>query len=230
MAGLSCPGLGSDLRDGVAWQCELYAEAWKSLATEEVHSVYGAHEPSATEKDDFLLASGTCIFDVTFAAAPGSCTKVLGRFPAAGDGVGGKFRHRPRGEQPAGAVISTTHPDVDCLAQPSFVSLDTDTDRRQGSLVSWKSTVHCVLTWKHNGYRSSARLRLSTCSVPRASRALTPPGCSTWSVARSALPWSAAISTTIALESPGICRPFSGTETTGCRLGSTDAAVLSPSR
>ena len=152
MAGLSCPGLGSDLRDGVAWQCELYAEAWKSLVTEEVHSVYGAHEPSAAEKDDFLLASGTCIFDVTFAAAPGSCTKVLGRFPAAGDGVGGKFRHRPRGEQPAGAVISTTHPDVDFLAQPSFVSLDTDTDRRQGSLVSWKSTVHCVLTWKHNGY------------------------------------------------------------------------------
>ena len=134
MAGLSCPGLGSDLRDGVAWQCELYAEAWKSLATEGVHSVYGAHEPSAAEKDD-LLASGTCIFDVTFAAVHGSATKILGRFPTPGCGVGGKFFHRTRGEQAAVAVISATHPDVDFVAQASFVSLDTDTDRRQGSLV-----------------------------------------------------------------------------------------------
>ena len=49
----------------------MYAEAWKSLVREEVHSVYGVHAPSAAEKDD-LLASGTCIFDVTCTPAHGS--------------------------------------------------------------------------------------------------------------------------------------------------------------
>ena len=132
MAGLRCFGLDDELTDAVAWQCGRYSDAWKSLVTEEVHSVYGVYEPSVQQKSD-LLASGTCIFDVYFEAVPWSPTHVIGRFPVSGDGVGRKFLDRPPGE-PSVAVISTTHPDWDLVAQAHFVSLQTRGDPDQGAL------------------------------------------------------------------------------------------------
>ena len=124
MAGLSCPDLDGTLRDGVAWQCEMYA----------AEEVYGPYAPSAAEKDD-VWASGGCIFDVTFTPVDGSTTRVLARFPTPGCDVGRKFLDRTPGDQAAVALISATHPDLDVVARAFFVSLDTDTDRRQGALV-----------------------------------------------------------------------------------------------
>ena len=132
MAGLRCFGLDDELIDAVVWQCGRYSDAWKSLVTEEVHSVYGVYEPSVQQKYD-LLASGTCIFDVYFEAVPWSPTHVIGRFPVSGDGVGRKFLDRPHGEPPV-AVISTTHPDWDLVAQAHFVALQTRGDPDQGAL------------------------------------------------------------------------------------------------